>query len=81
MIRESARYGGNCFWFTTLVSKQSNIRAIQKILKKHETTAIKVIPMGTGNKSSRLIAWTFLTTQEQQEWRTSRWNKKSDEEE
>lgn len=81
MIRESARYGGNCFWFTTLVSKQSNVRAIQKIIKKHEASEIKVIPMGTGNKSTRLVAWSFLNKEEQQAWRTNRWNTKSDEEE
>jgi len=76
IIRESERYATNCFWFTTLVSKQSNVRAIQKILKKHEAYDIKVIKMGTGNKSVRMIAWTFLAKEEQQVWRTLRWNKK-----
>ncbi|MFT5677701.1 MAG: 23S rRNA (adenine1618-N6)-methyltransferase, partial [Patiriisocius sp.] len=51
-------------------------RAIQKILKKHEAYDIKVIKMGTGNKSVRMIAWTFLAKEEQQVWRTLRWNKK-----
>ena len=81
MIRESERYALNCFWFTTLVSKQSNVRAIQKVLRKHEVTEMKTIPMGTGNKSSRLIAWSFLTKEDQKEWRKQRWDVKNDEEE
>jgi 23S rRNA (adenine1618-N6)-methyltransferase len=30
--------------------------------------------MGTGNKSSRIVAWTFLSREEQKEWRETRWN-------
>jgi 23S rRNA (adenine1618-N6)-methyltransferase len=34
LIRESKKFGKNCFWFTTLVSKKSNLTAIYKALKK-----------------------------------------------
>lgn len=33
--------------------------------------------MGTGNKSSRIVAWTFLNKDEQKEWKESRWKKDS----
>lgn len=73
MIRESVNFSKNCFWFSTLVSKKSNLKGIYKILNEMEATGIKTIPIGTGNKSSRIIAWSFLTKEEQKEWREKRW--------
>ena len=73
MIGESKKISKNCYWFSTLVSKQSNLKGIYKILEKIETNQIKTIPMGTGNKSTRIVAWTFLSSVEQKEWRETRW--------
>lgn len=73
MIRESERFSKNCFWFSTLVSKQSNLKGIYKSLEKINSIQVKTIPMGTGNKSSRVVAWTFLSKEEQKNWRESRW--------
>lgn len=73
MIRESERFSKNCFWFSTLVSKQSNLKGIYKSLEKLEANQVKTIPLGTGNKSSRIVAWTFLSKEEQKEWRETRW--------
>lgn len=73
MIRESKKISKNCYWFSTLVSKQSNLKGIYKLLEKIEANQIKTIPMGTGNKSSRIVAWTFLSRVEQKEWRETRW--------
>ncbi len=73
MIRESEKFSKNCYWFSTLVSKQSNLKGIYKSLEKYEAIRIKTIPMGTGNKSSRIVAWTFLSKEEQKEWRETRW--------
>ena len=73
MIRESEKFSKNCYWFSTLVSKQSNLKGIYKLLEKIEANQIKKIPMGTGNKSSRIVAWTFLSREEQKEWRETRW--------
>jgi 23S rRNA (adenine1618-N6)-methyltransferase len=75
MIRESKNYSKNCYWFSTLVSKQSNLKGIYKLLKKSEANQIKTISMRTGNKSSRIVAWTFLSSEEQKEWRETRWKK------
>ena len=74
MIRESKEISKNCYWFSSLVSKQSNLKGIYKLLEKIEANQIKTIPMGTGNKSSRIVAWTFLSREEQKEWRETRWN-------
>jgi len=73
MARESKEISKNCYWFSTLVSKQSNLKGIYSFLEKIEASQIKTIPMGTGNKSSRIVAWTFLSKGEQNEWRKTRW--------
>lgn len=73
MIRESEKFSKNCFWFSTLVSKQSNLKRIYKVLAEMDTTEIKEIAMGTGNKSSRIIAWSFLSSDRRKEWRETRW--------
>jgi 23S rRNA (adenine1618-N6)-methyltransferase len=73
MVRESKICAKNVYWFSTLVSKQSNLKGIYNSLEKFESKQIKTIPMGTGNKSSRIVAWTFLSKEEQQDWRETRW--------
>ena len=73
MIKESKAHAKNCFWFTTLVSKQSNVKRVCKSLETIKARQVKTIPMGTGNKSSRIVAWTFLSEAEQKEWRETRW--------
>lgn len=73
MIGESRIFSKQCLWFSTLVSKQSNLKGIYKSLEKIETNLVKTIPMGTGNKSSRIVAWTFLRKEERKEWQKSNW--------
>jgi 23S rRNA (adenine1618-N6)-methyltransferase len=43
-------------------------------LETAEAVEIKTIPMGQGNKSSRIVAWTFQTKELQMEWVKARWN-------
>ncbi len=59
MIRESKEFKNSVKWFSTLVSKQSNLNAIYDALKKVNATEVKTIPMSQGQKNSRIIAWTF----------------------
>jgi 23S rRNA (adenine1618-N6)-methyltransferase len=73
MVLQSKTFGNNCFWFSTLVSKQSNLKALYKVLDQVGAIEIKTIPMGTGNKVSRIIAWTFLTKEKQIQWSIARW--------
>ncbi len=73
MIKESKNFSKNCYWFSTLVSKQSNLKGIYKSLEKVEANQVETIPMGTGNKYSRIVAWTFLSEEEQKEWVETRW--------
>jgi len=46
---------------------------VNKTLKSLEATKVEIIPMGQGNKTSRIVAWTFLTAEEQKEWRETHW--------
>lgn len=77
-IRESQKFAKSCFWFSTIVSKQSNLKRIHQILDKTEAIQIRTIPMGTSNKSSRVVAWSFLSKAERKEWREERWQNKTD---
>ncbi len=60
MIKESKQFGKSCVWFTTLVSKEANLSAMYDALKLVNATTVKTIPMGQGNKVSRIVAWSFL---------------------
>lgn len=73
MVRESKKFSESVFMFSTLVSKQSNVKSIRIALEKAEAKQIKTIPMGQGNKSSRIIAWSFLGKDEREDWICQRW--------
>lgn len=69
MIYESVKYPENVLWFTTLVSKKENLNTIYKLLKKVGVTNVKTIDMEQGQKTSRIVAWTFLTENQQKNWK------------
>jgi len=76
MIHQSRQFADSCFWFSTSISKQSHLNAIYEALKLAEAIDVKTIPMGQGNKTSRIVAWTFLTKDQQRKWINTRWNEK-----
>ena len=59
MIKESKQYADSVKWFSCLVSKNENLKQINKTLEKHKATDIKIVEMTIGHKISRFIAWTF----------------------
>ncbi|SHF69766.1 23S rRNA (adenine(1618)-N(6))-methyltransferase RlmF [Pedobacter caeni] len=73
MIEESTALGKQCFWFTTLVSKSMNVPFIYGSLERQRPIEIRTIEMAQGQKISRFMAWTFLTPEEQNNWKKSRW--------
>jgi 23S rRNA (adenine1618-N6)-methyltransferase len=75
IARQSKEFANSCFWFSTLLSKESNIKSLNAILVRLGATEIKVIPMGQGTKSSRIVVWTFLTVETQKDWVKNRWRK------
>lgn len=73
MIWQSKKFAQSCLWFTTLVSKESNLRSIYRLLNKLEAVEVRTINMELGNKKSRIVAWTFLKPQQQKKWKKERW--------
>jgi len=72
MITESKIFGNQCFWFTTIVSKRENLPAIYAMLDRAAAYDVRTNNMATGNKVTRIVAWTFLNAQQQKEW-SKRW--------
>nr|WP_294895773.1 23S rRNA (adenine(1618)-N(6))-methyltransferase RlmF [uncultured Pedobacter sp.] len=68
MIFQSKEFSKSCLWFTTLISNQSNLKNAYAYLKDVEALEVKTIPMGQGNKVSRILAWTFHTPEKQTLW-------------
>jgi len=61
MIKESEVFKEQCLWFTCLVSKKDNLKALQKALHRTSACDIKIIEMAQGQKQSRFLAWTFFS--------------------
>ena len=73
MIYQSRQHKDSCLWFSTLISKESNVPSIHKLLEKVEAKEVGTLPMGQGNKISRVVIWTFMSKSKQQEWIKNRW--------
>jgi 23S rRNA (adenine1618-N6)-methyltransferase len=67
-LYQSSLFKTNSFWYTTLVSNKDNLKSMYASLKKLGATDIKTISMDKGNKATRIVAWTFLTKDEQIQW-------------
>jgi 23S rRNA (adenine1618-N6)-methyltransferase len=75
MILESVKFSSSVFWFTSLVSKQTNLKMAYSELEHAGATLVRTFPMGQGNKSSRVLAWSFLNPAQRKVWVESRWQK------
>ncbi len=73
MVLQSKKFAENCFCFSTLVSKDSNLRSVCNLLEQVGASGVETITMGQGNKTSRIVAWTFLSAEEQNKWKNTRW--------
>lgn len=74
MVQQSLPFAQSCFWFSSLVAKKSHLQGIYDALRQAKAVDVKTIPMGQGNKTSRIVAWTFLGKEAQKAWRNGRWN-------
>jgi len=68
MISESKEYRHRSLWFTTLISSQKHVPILVQALQNANVKAHKVIPMAQGQKSSRILAWTFFNPEEVKQW-------------
>ena len=74
MIEESSAIPTRCLWFTTLLSKSSNLPVILRALKQAQVQGQRVLPMAQGQKQSRIVAWTFFTQPAREAWARERWS-------
>ncbi|MBK7094414.1 MAG: 23S rRNA (adenine(1618)-N(6))-methyltransferase RlmF [Saprospiraceae bacterium] len=75
MISQSKNISSSCFWFSTLISRQSHLKSVYAALKNANAVEMKTIPMSHGNKTTRIVAWTYLSQGQRRKWIDSRWNK------
>ncbi len=73
MVEQSVLVAQQCLWFTTLVSKKDTLPIIYKSLKAVNALEVKTISMMHGQKTSRIVAWTFLNPAEQAAWIKDFW--------
>lgn len=73
LVKESQQLPTTSFWFTALISQSHTLPGIYKELKYAEAVEVRTIDMAQGQKKSRLVAWTFLTPEQQAAWRSTRW--------
>lgn len=72
MIDESAVFAKNVFCYSSLVSKDSSLDDLYERLNQAEVADTATIEILHGQKKSRIVAWTFLNQNEQDQWR-KRW--------
>lgn len=73
MIYESRHFAKSVLWFTSLISKQSNLKETFRTLNDAGAQQVNTIEMGQGHKLSRVVAWTFQSKVEHEEWAERRW--------
>lgn len=74
MIEESKSVSSQVLWFSTLVSKVSNLPSVLYALRKANAFEVRTVEMAQGQKKSRFVAWTFLNAAAQKIWSNERWS-------
>lgn len=72
MVEESAQMPSTCLWYTSLVSRDTNLPGIYGALDRAGAVDGGTMEMAQGQKKSRIVAWTFLKREERDEWRKKR---------
>jgi len=74
MAQGSKLFSHSCLWFTTLVSKEENLKKVDKALVKAGAEESIVMEIETGNKLSRIVAWSFFNAKQRKAWADLRWS-------
>lgn len=59
MVKESQQFADACSWFSTLISKEANLKGVYHAVERVKAKEVRTIQMGQGNKKSRIVAWVF----------------------
>ncbi|RVU01478.1 23S rRNA (adenine(1618)-N(6))-methyltransferase RlmF [Mucilaginibacter limnophilus] len=73
MVEQSVLVAQQCLWFTTLVSKKDTLPGVYKAIKKAGAVDVRTISMSQGQKTSRIVAWTFFDEPGRKEWAETWW--------
>lgn len=68
MIAQSKAFASQCLWFSSLVSKKENLPAAKQGLSRVGARQVRVLEMAQGNKTSRVLAWSFLDEAASRQW-------------
>ena len=60
MINESSQFSKQCRWFTSLVSKAENVAPAKNLMRSVGATQVLEVEMEQGNKTTRIVAWSFV---------------------
>ncbi len=75
IIRESQDLAERCLWFSALISNQDHLTRLEHILKEVGVNTYLIKNMSQGQKTSRIILWSFLEGPERKRWTQKRWPK------
>lgn len=70
MVKESQLFQQQCLWFSTLVSKASNLPKLYQALAQAQAAEITTIDMQHGQKQTRVVAWSYMTKSQHPSWWT-----------
>lgn len=68
-LYQSSLLKTTCYWYTSLVSKKELVSSMKTSLQKLGASRVEVLELHIGNKISRVVAWTFLSEKEQNDWK------------
>jgi len=74
LVRESAEHAQQVLWFSSLISKASNLPGVYGALEQVGAREVRTVAMAQGQKQSRFVAWTFLDAEQHTQWRQARWS-------
>ncbi|WP_400190570.1 23S rRNA (adenine(1618)-N(6))-methyltransferase RlmF [Hymenobacter sp. B81] len=72
-VEQSVPLAARCLWFSSLISKKETLPSIYYFLQQAGALEVRTIAMNHGHKASRIVAWTFQTPEQQQQWAQRRW--------
>ncbi len=73
LIKESKIYANSFFIFSTLVSQSKHLPKLLQQLESAEVAYKAITPMSQGQKSSRILSWSFLNEKQRSIWVEARW--------
>lgn len=73
IIVESKAMGERCLWFSALISNQDHLTKLEHVLEENGVATHQVKTMAQGQKTSRLLIWSFLDETARQQWVKRRW--------